>query len=163
MVPGYVYDLFIMADQRCQMEENIYDVFAHCYDNDCSLEKIIENEESAIFQIIGVLNSLAAAYYQDMQDIPEEHLRDAYFDMYQEIGRNLGTLMRKSFRYDVGGYHTYYWVNLIITFSNKNNQNFTKPSILKSVYTVIKICSIYQINRMRIMSWDKKAFKINLM
>jgi hypothetical protein len=83
MVPGYVYDLFIMADQRCQMEENIYDVVAHCYDNDCSLEKIIENEEAAIFQIIGVLNSFAAAYYEDYKaDIPEEQLRDAYFDIY---------------------------------------------------------------------------------
>ena len=108
MVPGYVYDLFIMADQRCQLEENIYDVVAHCYDNDCSFEKIIENEEAAIFQIIGVLNSLAAAYYQDMLDIPPEHLHDAYFDIYSEIGRSCGTLLRRSFKYDSGGYTSKY-------------------------------------------------------
>ena len=64
------------------MEENIYDVFSHCSDNDCSLEAMMENEKTAIFQIIGVLNSLAAAYYQDMQDIPIESLHDAYFDIY---------------------------------------------------------------------------------
>ena len=48
-MPGYIYDLTIMADKECEIEESIYDVLEFCSNNDCTFEKQLENDVAAIF------------------------------------------------------------------------------------------------------------------
>lgn len=62
-VPGYIYELWLVADQECQLEEAIYDMMVICDTHVCTLEKVVSNEIGAIFQITSVLNSIAAIYY----------------------------------------------------------------------------------------------------
>jgi hypothetical protein len=53
-----------------------------CDKHNCSLEKIIENDTSAMFQITGILNAVAAVYYKKQQDESLTDTRQLYFDMY---------------------------------------------------------------------------------
>ena len=62
-LPGYIYELWLVADQECQLEESIYDIMVICDTHICSLEKVVTNEIGAVFQITSVLNSIAAIYY----------------------------------------------------------------------------------------------------
>ena len=48
-LPGFVYEIFLSADQECQLEELIFDFAMFCDKHNCSLEKIIENDTSAMF------------------------------------------------------------------------------------------------------------------
>ena len=48
-VPGYVYELWLVADQECQLEEAIYDIMVICDTHVCSLEKVVSNEIAAVF------------------------------------------------------------------------------------------------------------------
>lgn len=62
-MPGYIYDIILMADKECELEESIYDLFEFCSLYDCTIEKQLENDVSMIFQITGILNSVGAIYY----------------------------------------------------------------------------------------------------
>jgi hypothetical protein len=102
-IPGYVYELWLVADQECQLEESIYDLIVICDTHVCSLEKVVENEIGAVFQITSVLNSVLAIYYIKSEEIPDNLLHDEYFDMYSELGTNIGKLLRYSFDFDPKG------------------------------------------------------------
>jgi hypothetical protein len=47
-----------------------------------------------------VVNSLAAIYYVKPEEIPPKYLHDEYFDLYSELGMNIGKLLRYSFSFD---------------------------------------------------------------
>jgi hypothetical protein len=102
-IPGYLYELWLVADQECQLEESIYDLIVICDTHVCTLEKVVDNEIGAVFQITSVLNSLGAIYYMDPAEIPANQLHDEYFDMYSELGMNIGKLLRYSFDFDPKG------------------------------------------------------------
>jgi len=105
-MPGYVYDLFIMFDKECEIEESIYDIIDFCSTYDCTLEKQLENDVAMIFQITGILNSIGAVYYnidhagEESSEIYKDNPHMAYFDMVQELGLNLGKLIRFQIDFD---------------------------------------------------------------
>ena len=99
-LPGYFYDLYLIADSECELEENIYDLIVICDTHICTLEKVVENEVASIFQVTGVINSILAVYYMDTSMIPDEYLHDAYFDAWSDVGTTVGKLMRYSFNFD---------------------------------------------------------------
>jgi hypothetical protein len=89
-----------VADNECQLEEAIYDLLVICDTHVCALEKVVSNEIAAVFQITSVLNSIAAIYYIKPELIPAKYLHDEYFDLYSELGLNVGKLLRYSFSFD---------------------------------------------------------------
>lgn len=99
-LPGIFYDLYLIVDKDCQLEENVYDLVVICDTHICTLERIIQNEVSAIFQVTGVVNSILAVYYMDVEGIPDQYLHDVYFDAWSDVGTTLGKLLRYSFRFD---------------------------------------------------------------
>ena len=74
-----------------------------CDTHICTLEKVVDNELGAIFQWTSVLNSIGAIYYINPEQIQPEYLHDEYFDMYTELGLNIGKLLRYSFSFDPKG------------------------------------------------------------
>ena len=44
-----------------------------CFDHDCSMQTLIQNELSKVLQVTGVLNSIAAVMYGDDQPDEDEH------------------------------------------------------------------------------------------
>lgn len=64
-LPGYIYDLYLIADSECELEENIYDLMVICDTHNCTLERVVENESDSVFEITGVINSALAIYYMD--------------------------------------------------------------------------------------------------
>ena len=55
-----------------------------------------------VFQVTGSLNAIAAVYYDD-QPGPDQH--SGYFDMYTEVGINIGKLWRYCFAFDAKVLH----------------------------------------------------------
>jgi len=68
-----------------------------CFDHDCRPEKLIKNEMQKVFQVTGALNALAAIYY-DAEPGADQH--EAWYDMYSEVGLNVGKLARYCFDFD---------------------------------------------------------------
>jgi hypothetical protein len=68
-LPAYLYDLYLIADSECELEEKIYDLMVICDTHICSLEKVVENEQDSVFEITGVINSMLAIYYMDTDKI----------------------------------------------------------------------------------------------
>ena len=91
------YAFYEMIDQQCQSEEFFYDIWYFCSYNDCSIETIIENDMKHLFQITGMVNSVAAIVYG--QVIVEKETHDFYFDMYEDVGKSIGKMVRVSFNY----------------------------------------------------------------
>ena len=52
---------------------------------------------NAIFQVTGALNMLAAIYYEEL---PYEDAHMAWFDRSNEVGLNVGKLMRYTMGFD---------------------------------------------------------------
>ena len=67
-----------------------------CDKHDCSPETIIQNDVAAMFQITGILNALAAVYYQKEKIDSSEQEVQMFFNMYQEVGVNIGKFFRLS-------------------------------------------------------------------
>ena len=94
-----------MLDVSCELEDMIYDIMIFCEYQDCSPEKVGQNEEAQIFQITGILNTIAAITYERVQ--LEEHLEEythemkqKNFDMFQELGKALGKFIRFTIGFD---------------------------------------------------------------
>lgn len=51
-----------------------------------------------MLQVTGVLNSIAAVMYGDDQPEEDEHIQQ--FEVYSQIGSNVGKLMRYTFAFD---------------------------------------------------------------
>ena len=101
-VPGYVYEIYLSAFDECQLEETVYDLAEFCDINDCSPKKILNNEIAAIFKITGILNAFAAVVYERTYVKSELELsKDVHFDLWQEVGKNLGRLIRYSTNFNV--------------------------------------------------------------
>jgi hypothetical protein len=96
-VPGYIYEIYLAAVVECQIEEFIFDLAEFCDENDCSPKKIFENDVAATFKIIGILNAFAAVYYE--KTVVRSSLlesKDIHFELWNEVGKNLGRLVRFS-------------------------------------------------------------------
>ena len=96
-VPGHIYNLYLIADLQCRLEENIYDLLVICDTHNCTFERLVENEEQAIFQMTGVVNAFLAICFAKPENFPVEYLHDEYFDLFLEFGLLAGKLMRYSF------------------------------------------------------------------
>jgi len=94
-LPGFLYEIYLTSVLECQVEELIFDLAEFCDKNDCSIERVFENDFKAAFQLVSIANSLAAVTFAKFtDDIKMES--DAYFEMWMEIGKNLGKLVRLS-------------------------------------------------------------------
>jgi hypothetical protein len=101
-IPGYLYEIYLSAIVECQIEEFVYDLAEFCDENDCSPEKIFENDVAAVFKIIGILNAFAAVTYEKTvvrSDLDES--KDIHFELWQEVGKNVGKLLRYSTDFSV--------------------------------------------------------------
>lgn len=94
---GLWYNLYYLWDYHCTIEKTLYDLSAWCFEHDCGWEKLMKNEMSKVFQVTGSLNAIAAVYYDD-QPVSDQH--SGFFDMYNEVGVNIGKLWRYCFAFD---------------------------------------------------------------
>ena len=104
-VPGFVYDILIMAVDKCGLEENMYDLMAFCSNHDCSFEKLAKNELGQIFIVTGFINSIAAAIWVNTDSVTSAQLHNLYFNVYGEFGVNLGKLLRFTFNFSLDDIH----------------------------------------------------------
>ena len=63
------------------------------------MQAILENEKSHIFQITATLNAVASIIYGHYTLDENENLHNFYFDMYQDVGVNIGRMARVSIEY----------------------------------------------------------------
>ena len=59
----------------------------------------MNNEKSHVFQITGALNAVASIIYGHYTLDENEDLHDFYFDMYDDVGVNIGRMVRVSIEY----------------------------------------------------------------
>ena len=85
------YQIYYNIDYECEIEKNLHDLSCFCFDHDCSGEVLLKNEMASVFQVVGSLNAMAALYYEEE---PALDAFDAWFDRYNELGLNVGKLMR---------------------------------------------------------------------
>ena len=75
-------------------------MYDFCATHNCTIEAILENDKNHIFQITGALNAVASIIYGHYtHDDPNEDLHDFTFDMYMDVGINMGRLIRISIEY----------------------------------------------------------------
>ena len=98
-LPGYTYQIYLSAVQECQLEALVYDLVRFCHDHSCSPSTIAANDKAAAFQITGILNALVAVYYQKEQTGTIGDNRGLFFDMFQEVGKNIGKFLKISIDY----------------------------------------------------------------
>lgn len=94
---GLMYNLYFMFDFECETQDHLYDLSQFCFDHDCNPETLLRNEMAKVFQVTGSLNALAAIYYDDQ---PESEQHTGWFDMYSEVGLNIGKLFRYTLNFD---------------------------------------------------------------
>ena len=94
---GLFYEIYYMFDYDCQIEQLLWDLSVHCFTHNCEPEQLLQNEMSKVFQVTGALNALAAIYYEE-SPMPDQH--QAWFDMYTEVGKNIGKLARYTMDFD---------------------------------------------------------------
>ena len=71
-----------------------------CATNNCTLDAILENDKNHVFQITGALNAVASIIYGHYtHDDPYEDLHDFTFDLYEDVGLNIGRVVRVSIMY----------------------------------------------------------------
>lgn len=83
-IPGKIYSFITMLDQSCGVEELIFDLWKFCYDKDCSVSAILQNQAKSVFIITGIMNSVAAMYFNEKVIDGSSH--DAYFDICENLG-----------------------------------------------------------------------------
>ena len=98
-IPMKAYAFYDMMDMECDSEELIYDVWHFCATHNCSMQEILHNDRSHIFQITGTINAVASIIYGHYTLDPNDDLHDFYFDMYQDVGGNIGKMVRVSIEY----------------------------------------------------------------
>ena len=86
-----LYEVYYMFDYDCQIEQVLWDLSNHCFYHNCEPEQLLQNEMAKVFQVTGALNALAAIYYEPS---PLDNQHSAFFDMYNEVGLNIGKLAR---------------------------------------------------------------------
>ena len=94
---GLVWNIYYNIDDECLIDAMLYDLSCFCFDHDCRGEKLLQNEMGKIFQVTGALNGLAAIYYEPQPD-KDQHM--AHFDLSNEVGLNIGKLMRYTLGFD---------------------------------------------------------------
>lgn len=62
---GLFYNIYYTFDFHCSIEQWMYDLSNHCFDNNCEPEQLLKNEMGHVFQVTGALNALAAIYYEE--------------------------------------------------------------------------------------------------
>ena len=97
-IPMKMYAFVEMIDSECNSEEFFYDIWYFCSYNNCGLEKMLENDVKHLFQITGLLNSMASVVYG--HGVVQEETHDFYFDMYEDVGVNMGSVFRVSLAYE---------------------------------------------------------------
>ena len=97
-ISNLAYNVYFNVDFECEIEKYLYDMSCFCFDHDCSMETLIQNELSKVLQVTGVLNSIAAVMYGDDQPDESDHVQ--MFEVYSQIGANVGKLIRYTFAFD---------------------------------------------------------------
>lgn len=92
-----MYAVYFNIDNRCTIEQYLYDLSQFCFDHDCSFYQLLQNEMGKVFQVTGALNAMAALFY-DTQ--PKEDDHSLHFDMYSQVGTNVGKIMRYTLAFD---------------------------------------------------------------
>lgn len=98
-LPLKAYGFLEMIDQECDAEEFLYDMWYFCSSHNCTVDAILHNEAAHLFQITGFLNAIASIVYGHYTVAPGQETHDFYYDMYQDVGANVGRLVRVSFEY----------------------------------------------------------------
>ena len=71
-----------------------------CDSHICDFERVVNNEIGAVFETTSVLNSIGAIFYSRPDEVPRNLLHNEYFDLYSDLGLNVGKLLRYSFKFD---------------------------------------------------------------
>ena len=94
-----------MLDVSCELEDMVYDIFIFCEYQDCSTDAAEKNADAKVFQIIGIVNTVAAIIYQRVE--LDEHLEDytddmkeTNFSMFEEMGKAIGKMIRFTIGFD---------------------------------------------------------------
>lgn len=98
-LPMKAYAFVEMIDEECDAEEFLYDMYNFCSNHNCSLDAILHNEVAHMFQITGTLNAVASIVYGHYTVEAGQETHDFYYDMYQDVGLNVGRMVRVSFEY----------------------------------------------------------------
>jgi hypothetical protein len=93
------YGFVEMMDEECDAEEFLYDMWYFCSAHNCSIDAILHNDAAHLFQITGTLNAVASIVYGHYRLEPGQETHDLYYDMYQDVGVNVGRMVRVSFEY----------------------------------------------------------------
>lgn len=99
-LPLKAYAFYEMIDSECDAEELIYDMWYFCSYHNCTIESIIENDKQHMFQITGLLNAVASIVHGHYVVEEGQDTHDFYYDMYQDVGINIGLMTRVSFEYE---------------------------------------------------------------
>lgn len=103
-VSNLAYNIYYNVDFECEIEKYLYDMACFCFDHDCSFETLYKNELSKVLQVTGVLNSIAAVLYgDDPQPKEDDHVQ--WFELYSQIGSNVGKLVRYTFAFNPAEIH----------------------------------------------------------
>lgn len=97
--PLKIYAFAEMIDSECDAEEFLYDMWYFCSSHNCTIPAILQNEKTHVFQITGTLNAVASIVYGHYVVEPGQETHDFYYDMYQDVGINIGRMVRVSFEY----------------------------------------------------------------
>ena len=74
-------------------------MYEFCEGHNCTLEAILENDKNHVFQVTGAINAAASIIYGHYTHTENEDLHDFTYDMYEDIGVNIGRLVRISIMY----------------------------------------------------------------
>ena len=99
-LPMKAYAFAEMIDSECDAEEFLYDMWSFCSSHNCSIDDIMHNDMGHLFQVTGTLNAVASIVYGHYQVEAGQETHHIYYDMYQDVGLNVGRMVRVSFEYE---------------------------------------------------------------
>lgn len=95
-----MYEIYLSAVVECEVEDTIFDLFEFCDKKSCSPGKLLENQLGTTFKIIGIMNAFAAVTYERTVVKSDLNMsKDLHFDLWQEVGKNVGRLFRYSTKF----------------------------------------------------------------
>ena len=64
-VTGLLFNIYIMFDSKCSIEQWLWDMSHWCFTHNCDPEVLLKNEMKNVFQATGALNAIAAVFYEE--------------------------------------------------------------------------------------------------
>jgi hypothetical protein len=84
------YNVLYSLTKQCPIQDLVYDMAIYCVNNDCNTTTMLSNALSQLFTITGAINSVGATFYGTLPAISNT---TAYFNLYQNLGYNLGMIL----------------------------------------------------------------------